>query len=371
MAGKTPVVIASLLKPVDDTRMFEKIAVSISQTNKYEINIIGFRSKKISETEKIILHPIFNFKRLGFKRFLAPWKFLRLLIKLKPRITVITSPDLLFPAIFYNLFFNNRIIYDIRENYFKNILHLSTLPFGVRHSGACYVRFKEWLLAPLISWFFLAEASYEKELKFIGSKYTILENKAIKPSPQLERKSPAALKNLVFTGTLGTGTGVFEAIRLAKNLKPFCPDLHLKIVGYCAIKEDRARLQKAIEDSSFISGIGISSLVPHEEIIKAIEEADAAIVSYRVNKVIAHKRPTKIYEYMAHHLPILIPVEAPWVPWCHQYTACLPYHPDNENWEQLPEKFLNTNFYTPKPETEILWESQIKDLLAVLEKLDK
>jgi hypothetical protein len=35
-------VLTSILKPVDDTRMFEKFGVSLGQTNKYDVNIIGF-----------------------------------------------------------------------------------------------------------------------------------------------------------------------------------------------------------------------------------------------------------------------------------------------------------------------------------------
>jgi hypothetical protein len=44
---KTKVVIASILKPIDDSRMYEKFGLSLEQANEYEINIIGFASKNI------------------------------------------------------------------------------------------------------------------------------------------------------------------------------------------------------------------------------------------------------------------------------------------------------------------------------------
>ncbi len=44
---KTKVVIVSLLKPIDDSRMYEKFGLTLEQANEYEINIIGFTSKNI------------------------------------------------------------------------------------------------------------------------------------------------------------------------------------------------------------------------------------------------------------------------------------------------------------------------------------
>ena len=63
----------SVLKPVTDSRAFEKVATSLAQTNKYEINIIGFWTKKIPDHSNIRFHPIFHFHRLSPRRLLAPW----------------------------------------------------------------------------------------------------------------------------------------------------------------------------------------------------------------------------------------------------------------------------------------------------------
>lgn len=42
---KKVIAVISVLKPVDDTRNFEKVARSVGNTNKYDINIIGFTQK--------------------------------------------------------------------------------------------------------------------------------------------------------------------------------------------------------------------------------------------------------------------------------------------------------------------------------------
>ena len=44
---KRTIVIASVLKPIDDTRMFEKFGMSLSDSGNYNVVIIGYPSKAI------------------------------------------------------------------------------------------------------------------------------------------------------------------------------------------------------------------------------------------------------------------------------------------------------------------------------------
>ena len=61
MKHRIPISIISILKPVNDTRMFEKFGLSLGQTNKYDVNIIGFKSKKIKKIKDVRFYPIFSF----------------------------------------------------------------------------------------------------------------------------------------------------------------------------------------------------------------------------------------------------------------------------------------------------------------------
>ena len=74
---KTKVVIASVLKPIDDTRMLEKFGRSFAETNKYAINIIGIESKNTPAFEHIDFEPLKSFPRLSITRLLAQWKVFR------------------------------------------------------------------------------------------------------------------------------------------------------------------------------------------------------------------------------------------------------------------------------------------------------
>jgi hypothetical protein len=65
---KQRIVLASVLKPVDDTRMFEKLGKSLSDNPNYEIFILGYPSKQPPTNPKIIFLPHPNFVRLSMKR---------------------------------------------------------------------------------------------------------------------------------------------------------------------------------------------------------------------------------------------------------------------------------------------------------------
>ena len=74
--GKPRLVIGSVLRPVDDHRMYEKLGIALSELGKHEIHIIGSRSQGRVRDKNIVFHPLFDFKRLSVKRFLAPVRFL-------------------------------------------------------------------------------------------------------------------------------------------------------------------------------------------------------------------------------------------------------------------------------------------------------
>ena len=118
---KTKVVIASVLKPIDDTRMLEKFGLSMAETNKYDINIIGFESKNSFAHDYIHFTPINSFNRLSFSRLFKPWKVYRTLIKVKPNIIIANTHELLIVTFLYKILFGAKFLYDVQENYSKSI----------------------------------------------------------------------------------------------------------------------------------------------------------------------------------------------------------------------------------------------------------
>ena len=93
---KRRIVLASVLKPVDDTRMYEKIGVSLADRGNYEVYIIGYPSlHRYIESTSIHFLPLKPFQRLSLQRLLAPFKILKKTIQVQPDLLIVNTHELL------------------------------------------------------------------------------------------------------------------------------------------------------------------------------------------------------------------------------------------------------------------------------------
>ena len=379
MITKRKIVLASLLKPVDDPRMYEKFALSMSQTNKYDINIIGFATKNIPAHPSIHFHPIFNFKRLSLKRLIAPLKFWQKLLKVKPELIIVKSHDLLLVSCCYKILFGCKIIYDIQENYKANIIWSSNLPWSLRYLVAYGVRSKEWLAKRMIVHFYLAERCYLNECSFIEQPFTILENKALFPlnpprinpylyKPSESNKEADKTLRLIYSGTIAESYGIFDCLNLLERWISSGAEVQLTIIGYCPRQDTLEKLRQLTEEKAYISLIGGEELVPHELILQELQKAHFALISYQLNPSNQHCMPTRLWECLAYKIPMIMKKEHPWVSLLDQYQAGIALDFSSPPpFKNLPA--LYSSFYTdPLPET-IYWEHEAKKLIKSLETL--
>lgn len=364
------IVIGSILKPVDDVRHFHKLALSMAKANKYEINIIGFKSKKSPVHPNIVFQPVFSFRRISLQRLFAPLRFLKILLQLKPELVIVNSPELLPVSSLNKILFGGIVIYDIQENYYLNIRFLSPMPAFMKPLAAWAVRLQERLSAPWVDHFLLAEKSYTN-LPFIGSRYTLLENKAPDQPPRPETtlgvRLPGTSPVFLFSGTLSLSYGLSDAVGAFKSIQAYIPGSRLLI---CGKSHDESSLQ-FLEELSLDKSVevrGGKDGVPHAHIIRAIQQADVGLVFYQENRAINECFPTKIWEYMSHRLPMVIQPGKPWTAWCLEKKTAVVY--DGVSTQQWWSTFIATEFYPPAVSySDIYWKSEEPKLLAVMNKL--
>jgi len=366
-AEKIKVAIASTLKPVDDTRMYEKLGMSIAESPRYEVSIIGFPTQRPVTHPLIRFFPLARFRRLSAQRAFAPWIIFRIIKSIRPDILIVATHELLLPAVFYKLLFRKKIIYDIQENYFRNILFLPSFNFLLRPVLAVYVRSKEKLLAPFFDYFILAETGYEAELAFPRKRKILLQNKMRRPRFVDVRKSNTdGLIHLVFTGTIADNTGVFDAINLAWKLHREDSRIRLKIIGYCALTRVLAAVKSEIRACTFIELIGGDHLVPHEEIVQAIQQADAGIIAYRPNAATRNSLPTKLFEYIGNRIPIIVPDDSPWARYCEPFNAAIPIDFENPDEAGILQALRTKAFYTVVSD-DVYWDAESPKLMQLLQ----
>lgn len=359
------IVLGSVLKPVNDARMYEKIAISLSRLEGLEIHIAGFRASVHNPPPNIRIHPLFHFRRLDLKRFLAPWKFYKLLIKVKPEIVLITTHDLLIVTCLYKILFGGKIIYDVQENYYRNIAFTHTFPPVLRNLIAGWVRLKEMVSRPFITGYLLAEKNYEKEFSFTKGKSVIIENKGRKPAHSLPPKPPFSEEiRLLYSGTISEGYGIMEAIDLAVKLHELDSRITLTIIGYSSKNQLIKLLKEKLEAYPFIHLTGGDRLVPHPEILKEIGRSHFGLLPYQPNKSTMNCIPTKLYEYLAYRLPMIVQHNPVWEEKIAPFPAGIMIDYADFNPPEVLQKMTGTTFFRTLPGDDIYWEAEEKKLLS-------
>jgi hypothetical protein len=368
---KIKILIASVLKPVDDVRSFQKIGRSLAQTNKYAVNIIGFKSKKINNCENISFHPIFNFKRTSLPRLTASWKYYKTYLKVKPQVIIISSPELLIVTYIIKILFGTTILYDVQENYRLNIRYGNNYPSLLKPILTAALKLTEHFSRYLVSGYILAEKAYEWELPFLkGRNYAVIENKVLIPDGKAHAHPISFANNsaikMIYTGTIGREYGTLEGINLVKKLHQINSNLTLTVVGYAADSQYLELIKQSIISSSFIKLVGGNQPVPHDEIIEAIQHSDMAILPYDVNPNIKNRIPTKFYDYLAYHKPMIISKNTLWQEMLSPYPAAL-----FVDFKRIEPKYLlqllnNAIFYELPPNKDIYWDSEAQKLIGFL-----
>jgi glycosyltransferase involved in cell wall biosynthesis len=359
---KRRIVLASVLKPVDDTRMFEKLGQALS--SHADISIIGYPSTVIHDSPGITFYPLKRFQRLSMSRLFAPWRVLKRMFRLRPHVVVITTHELLLQALLLKVFRGSKLYYDVQENYYLNILHTDAFPRPFRGLIATYVRMKEMVFAPFIDRFILAEHVYLNQLRFARTRAVVIENKAAGSLASARNYGKAV--HFLFSGTLAKTTGVLEAIRLIGLLREVDPDITLTIAGFAPNADEFRALCAEVAGKPYIRLVGGDQLVPHRQVLELIRNTDVGIISYSPNASTEGRLPTKLYEYLAFRLPILARAGSDWTELISRYNAGVVYDQENFVATEILEKLLKTPFYPTFP-AEATWEQEATRLLEIFD----
>jgi glycosyltransferase involved in cell wall biosynthesis len=367
---KTRIVIASVLKPLTEPRAFGKIALSLRETNKYHLNIIGFCSKKLPILPDILFTTIFGNHRTHYSRLLAPFKFAAQLFRYQPHLVIVTTYELLPAALLGKVFLQYKLVYDVQENYSKNVV-LNRPPNGkFRKLTAFFIRLIETISNRYIDHYIFAEKSYRKEFPNIRN-YIILENKyAGNPLPEKIQTRPHASSTFLISGTITPAYGIEEAIRWFLSLQGEMPQVKLKIIGHVPLQ----KFKKTVEDLTYgHSGIQLNifpQALPHTMLLKELHAAEIVLLPYKNLGSIRAKIPTKLYESMALQKPVLISSNPLWQDLIHPYPAgiSIDFSRPSEAKNHF-HQLMQLPLYLKIPGGEVCWDSEKPKLLALIQNL--
>jgi hypothetical protein len=341
---KNKIVLAAVLKPIHDTRMYEKLGTALANIFN-EVHIIGTddtesyqnQSDVLSKNIKpknITFHPLFSFKRTSILRMLAGWNFLKKIWTIQPDVIVIEAIELLPAAGLYKLFYpTTSFVYDIRENYVYNIIYQDVYPFMFKHILAFIVRGIEKGSLLFTDKIILAERCYWEEMPFLKAqkkvKVYVVENKfkAIQASQSQKRDTKDFLgkKNLRFllTGTISEVFGVYQAIELMKKILAHS-DSVFTVCGKITDEKISILLHELL--ATYPEQVILKTdrkPVSHQIIIEELLHTDVALLPYIANKSTEKCIPTKMYECLSLAIPMLIQNNKYWEEICNPHQAAV------------------------------------------------
>lgn len=369
------ILLASLLKPINDTRLYEKLAMSVSKLPAVQVHICAFAAPIPDQAAaNIRFHPVFDFKRLSTARFTAQAAYYRVLNKIKPHLIIVSTHELLLASLLYKARHRAKVIYDIQENYALNLRAQHNYNSWLKHLLAFGVRGIEQACATGIDHFLLAERSYADELPFLRGRYTFVENKykAVSAIPAIARSVTIPEHGplqLLYSGTIAEEYGIWEAIDLARQVYLLRPETRLTIIGYCANAHTWQKLRQAVLQNPFIQLIGGDRLVPHSLILERIQQSQVGLLPYRPNASTFRCIPTKLHEYMAHAMPILIQQNPAWQGIVQEAEAGLSVNFSDVHVSDLYNKLLSTSYYSKGIPADIYWQSEEEKLLRAVKPL--
>ena len=381
------VLLASVLKPIDDPRMRGKFAETFLGWPGAQVHVAGQGTGDdlpFALTEafpRINHHDIFWGSRLGLNRLFAQYRYWRLL-RMRPDVVIVHAPELLpLTLLWQRLGPGRRFVYDIRENYALNIRTQRIYRPWVGRVLAGALRRIEARAAGRAAGLVLAEASYADELPFVAAlppgRVIVLENKyqpapgEVLPTAARSLPGPGEPVRLLFSGTLSELNGVREALALGQQLHATRPGgAHLTLVGYCQQPALLRELQAAAAaHPAWLTLVGGAAPVPHAAVVAAIGRSHLGLLPYRPHPSSERCRPTKLFEYLAHGLPVLVPPNPLWTTPVRAYHAGLVVDFADAAATAVAVAVAlaaDAAFYPQGPPAEALWAGEAKKLWSLL-----
>ncbi len=366
------IAISSVLKPANEVRMYERLAKTLSKSNKYEINLIGIQPKSFSSEEKNIKFKYINARNRGLSsRISALVQTYRHLKKIQPDVYICTSPDLCLLGSFYKRFNKCKVVFDLQEDYRANLENQQIYTGINKRLVRLVLNLTEKYIYPSIDHFILAEKAYQN-LGFVENRFTILENKFADNYKLDILKSENKDLKFLFSGVISDYSGIQNAVEIWKKIYAVYPDSELKIIGICYQKSinDYLKIEEAKQPN--ISLVGIDEFVNHKEIIESVISSDFGFITHQYSNSNSDRIPTKLYEYNYFNLPFIIETNTKWEEIGSQLGTAISVDYQQLNIEKLLKTLLSIKISTQRRINRVAgWESEEPKLLVLFDTLFK
>jgi len=285
--------------PLFDTRIFYKETKTLVRVG-YDVTLIAQHDRdEIIEGIKIIALPKPQ-NRLYRMLFLTK-KAYKIALEQKADIYHFHDPEFLPWAVRLKKKTGAKVIYDIHEDYPKQILYKSWIPKFLRKLIANLFSIYEKREVKKIDYLITVGENIKKRLETINSNIEILKNFPILKKFDIKNKKNKDndIFNLIYVGGLTKQRGITQIVQAMEYL----PDnIKLTLLGKFSPKE----YEEIVKALGGFQKTEYAGQVSYDIVIKGLIGADVGLVClWPIKNYYNAAEPTKMFEYMAAALPII------------------------------------------------------------------
>lgn len=294
------VCLLSSVHPPFDVRIFHKEAKTLLKAG-YDVVIIAQNDKEeIVDGIKII--PLPKPKNRLERMVLLTLRYLIKALKQNANVYHLHDPELLLVGLVLKLITKSKVIYDVHEDYGKQILSKSYLPEGTRGFVAIAVKIVEGVIAKTFDG--IVTATDDISNNFSTHKRAV----AVKNFPVLsdfteirkDNRHNSDTFNLIYIGGITEIRGITQIIQALEHINPQ-KRVKLTLYGkfYPIIYEEQVKKLKGFEKVEYHGWLDPQE-IPHKMV-----QSDIGIVCFLPEPNHINAMPNKLFEYMACGLPII------------------------------------------------------------------
>ena len=287
--------------PAFDTRIFHKQAKALAREG-YDVTLIAQNQKnEVVDMVKIIALPLE--KNRIHRMFWLTLRSFWLALRLKAEIYHFHDPELLPVGIFLKLLTMKKVIFDVHEDFAKQMLYKPYIPEIARKSLSLFIKIIICLSSKLFDKIVVAGDDITEVFSNSNTydKVTVLRN--VPPAEFVESCYPNAEKidnRVVYIGALSISRGVKEIIEAMNHIKN---DAKLFLIGTFETRQLEEEISKSLNDKVQIVGS-----IKFDEVPNYIKSAKVGLICFYPepnNLACLSGRNNKLYEYMAGGLAII------------------------------------------------------------------
>ncbi len=301
MTTKIKVCQLTTVHPPFSVRIFHRQCISLVQAG-YDVALIAQHTKtETVDGVKLVALP--KSKSRVYRMFVLVLRTFWLALKQKAEIYHFHDPELLPIGVFLKLFARKKVIYDVHEDYNKQMLNKPYIPKIARKSISLLIKVIEYFSSRLFDGIVVAGEDIAEIFcdSYISNKLIVLRNVPSMEFVNACNTNKEKLDNrIIYVGGMSIERGIremIEAINYVKN------DIKLFLIGWFFTPQLEREMRRLANERVQIIG-----RINYKEIPNFIKEAKIGLICLHPepnNMACLSGRNNKLYEYMAGGLAII------------------------------------------------------------------